>query len=91
MKIVSLLRQWIAKPFVEAETARCTVLVEEFAVKCQVELSLRSAAIAQQAFAEGQQFEHERVFDMIDDYIAERDGKEVCSDDIDRLRAAHRQ
>ena len=60
-------------------------------MKCQIEASLRSAEVAQQAFAEGQQFEHERVFDLINNHIAEREGKEVTAADVDRLRAFYRQ
>lgn len=91
MNWITRFRQWCAKPFIDAEVARFTELIEQHSLNCKTLLETSQRAIYQQGYAAGQQYEHAHVFETIDLYIMERDGNDVSDVDIARARNYYQQ
>ena len=91
MSLLARFRQWCAKPFIEAELFRLAELVERNSADCKAIMESTQNAIYQQGFAAGQQYEHDRVFEMMESYISERDGKDLSDSDVSRARGFYRQ
>ena len=87
MSLLDRFREWCAQPLLEAERMRCYALVVAHGERCKAAAEQQW----QQAFAEGQHCEHIRVFEMVEQYVADRDGEDVGTEDSERARNYYRQ